>query len=168
MFSPTKNFGLATLLQRIAFLRLSPYCEAFSMWYRAMGGGTFFKVGGTSACWKEITANFVVWIGNCGVTSIEIWRHYIYIIWRSKLHYFRQNYIAMKTHRWTTWNSNRLLQGRPRSSASLGLIIRFILTDWIKPFDVCVTEISICVHSAWHYRCPGTLCYVTINEKLSW
>jgi len=30
----------------------------------------------------------------------------------------------MKTYRWTTWNSNRLLQWRPRSKASLGLIIR--------------------------------------------
>jgi len=54
-----------------------------------MGGGTFFKVGGgTSARWKEIIANFVVWIGNCGVTSIEIWRHYIYTIWTTKLRYF--------------------------------------------------------------------------------
>jgi len=49
MFSPSKNFGLATLLQRIAFLRLFPYHEAFSMWCRAMGGGTFFKVGGAQA-----------------------------------------------------------------------------------------------------------------------
>jgi len=48
-------------------------------------------------------------------------------IWRSKLHYFRQNYTTMETYRWTTWNTNKLLQGRPRSSASLGLIIRFIL-----------------------------------------
>ena len=35
----------------------------------------FSKWGGTSARWKEIIANFVVWIGNCDVTSIEIWRH---------------------------------------------------------------------------------------------
>jgi len=33
----------------------------------------------------------------------------------------------MKAHRWTTRDSNRLLQRRLRSSASLGLIIRFIL-----------------------------------------
>jgi len=39
-----------------------------------MGGGTFSKVGGTSARRKTIE-NFVVWIGNCDVTSIEIWRH---------------------------------------------------------------------------------------------
>jgi len=70
-----------------------------------------------------------------------------------------------ETYPWTTCNSNRLLQGRPRSSASFGLIIRFILTDWIKPFDACVTEISICFHSGWHYRWPVTLCYVPINEK---
>jgi len=122
-----------------------------------MGGGTFFKVGGTRARSKEIIANCVVWIGNCDVTSIGIWRHYIYIIWRSKLHYFRQNYTTMKTYWWTTWNPNRLLQGWPRSSASLGLIIRFIPTDWIKPFDACVTEISIYFHFGWHYRCPVTL-----------
>jgi len=133
-----------------------------------MGGGTFFKVGGTSARWKEIIANFVVWIGNCDVTRIEIWLHYIYTIRRSELHHFRQNYATMKTYRWTTWNSNRMLQGRPRSLASLGLIKRFILTEWIKPFDTCVTEISICFHSGRHYRCPVTLCYVTINEKFSW
>jgi len=133
-----------------------------------MGGGTFSKVGGTSARWKEIIANFVVWIGNCDVTSIELWRHYLHTIWRYKLHYFRQNHTTMKAYRRTTWNSNSLLQGRPRSSASLGRIIRFILTDRIKPFDACVTEISICFHSSWHYRCPVTLCYVTINEKFSW
>ena len=40
-----------------------------------MGGGTFFKGGGTRARWKEIVANFVVWVGNCDVTSIEIWCH---------------------------------------------------------------------------------------------
>jgi len=95
----------------------------------------FSKWVGTSARWKEIIANVVVWIGNCDVTSIEIWRHYIYTMWTSKLHYFRQNYTTTKTYRWTNWNWNRLLQGRPRSSASFGLIIRFILTDWIKPFQ---------------------------------
>jgi len=41
---------------------------------------------------------------------------------------FWQNYTTMKTYRWTNWNSNRLLQRRPRSSASLGLTIQFILT----------------------------------------
>ena len=34
-----------------------------------------------------------------------------YVIWRSKLHYSRQNYTTMKTYLRTTWNSNRLLQG---------------------------------------------------------
>jgi len=133
-----------------------------------MSGGTFFKVGGYKCTLKKFIVNFVVWIGNCDVTSIEIWRHCIYTIWRSKLHCFRKNYTTMKTYRWTTWNSNRLLQGRPRSSTSLGLIKRFILTDWIKPFDACVTEISICFHSGWHYRCPVTLRYVTTNDKFSW
>jgi len=125
----------------------------------SMGGGTFFKVGGgTSARWKEIIAKFVFWIGNCDVTCIEIWRHYLFTTWRSKLHDFRQNYTTMKTYRWTTWNSKRLLQRRARSSASLELLILFILTDWIKPFDACATEISICFHSGWQYRCPVTLC----------
>ena len=111
------------------YLHLKPWvAEPISKW------------GGTNARWKEYIAKFVVWIGNCDVTSIEIWRHYIYTIWRSKLHYLRQNYTAKKTYRWTTWNSNRLLQGRRTSSALLGLIIRFILTDWIKPLDACVTE----------------------------
>jgi len=62
---------------------------------------------------------FVVRFGNCDVTSIEILRHYLYTIWRSKLHYFRQNYTTKKTYRWTTWKSNRLFQGWARSSASL-------------------------------------------------
>ena len=113
----------------------------------------FSKWGGTSARWKEIVAKFFDLFRNCDVTSIEIWRHYLYTIQSAKMHYFRQNYATMTTYRWTTWNSNRLLQGRPRSSASLGRIIRFILTDWIKPFDACVTEISICFHSGWDYRC---------------
>ena len=29
----------------------------------------------------------MVWIGNCDVTNIDIWSHYIYTIWRSKLAY---------------------------------------------------------------------------------
>jgi len=29
-----------------------------------------------------------------------------------------------------------------------------IYSNWIKPFDACVTAISICFHSGWHYRCP--------------
>jgi len=61
-----------------------------------IGGGTLFKVGGgTSALRKDFIANFVVWIGSCDVTSIELWHHYIYTIWRSKLYYFRQNYTTM-------------------------------------------------------------------------
>jgi len=41
---------------------------------KCMGGGTIFKVGGTTARQKTIE-NFVVWIGNCDVTIIETWRH---------------------------------------------------------------------------------------------
>jgi len=92
-----------------------------------MGGGTFFKVGGHKCTLKKIIANFVVWIGNCDVRRIEIWRHYLYILWRSKLHYFRQNYTIMKTYRWATSNSNRLLQGQPRSLASLVMVTSSLL-----------------------------------------
>jgi len=41
------------------------------------GGGTFSKVGGTSAR-QKIYNIFVIWIENCDVTSIEIWCHYPY------------------------------------------------------------------------------------------
>jgi len=27
----------------------------------------------------------------------------------------------------------------------------------MQPFEVCVTEVSICFHSGWHYRCSVTL-----------
>jgi len=40
-----------------------------------------------------------------------------------------KNLTIMKNYWWTTWNSNRLLLERPRSAASLELIIRFILTE---------------------------------------
>ena len=76
---------------------------------RCMGGGTFFKVGAQVHVKKHIKM-FVVWIGNYDVTWIEIWRHYLYTIWRSKLLQFRQNETTMKMYRWTTWNSNRMLQ----------------------------------------------------------
>ena len=49
-----------------------------------MGGVTFFKVGGGHKCTsKNLQTICVVWIGNCDVTSIEIWRHYLCTIWRS-------------------------------------------------------------------------------------
>ena len=37
----------------------------------------FSKWGGTSAHQKNCKKFFVVWISNCDVTSIEVWRHYI-------------------------------------------------------------------------------------------
>jgi len=46
----------------------------------SIGGGTFFKVGGAQAHVKKLQKNFVVWIGNCDVTNIEIWHHYLYTI----------------------------------------------------------------------------------------
>jgi len=39
-------------------------------------------------------------------------------------------------------------------------------TDWMQPFEPCITEISICSHSGWHYHCFLTL--RAMNEKLSW
>ena len=83
------------------------------------GWWNFFQSGGHKGTSEINYSKFLIWIGNRDVTSIEIWRHYIYTMWRSKLHYLRQNYTTTKTYGWTTWNSNRLLQGRPRSSASL-------------------------------------------------
>ena len=41
--------------------------------------------------------------------------------------------------------------------------------EWVQPFEVCVTEISICFHSGWHYRWSVTL--VTqqwTSKKFSW
>ena len=142
---PSRNIPTKLTIKRL----LAKFRETGSVRIDIMGGGTFFKVGGTSARWKEIIANFVVLIGNCDVTSIELWRHYIYTIYRSKLHYFRQNYTTMKTYRWTTWNSNRLLQGRLHVN-SVTRAHHTIYSDWIKPFDACVIEIAICFHSGWH------------------
>jgi len=115
---------------------------------------------------KKLLHNFLFWLRNCDITCIEIWRLFLYTIWRSKFHYFRQNYTTVTTYRWTTSNSNRLLHGRTRSSASLGRIIRFILNDWIKPFEACVTEISICFHSGWDYRCQPE--WKQIEKKRAW
>ena len=71
----------------------------------------------------------MVWIGNCDVTSIGISRHYVYTIWRSKLPCFRQNYITIKTYRWTTWNANRLLQGDPGQQRHSGSSYNL---DWLN------------------------------------
>jgi len=96
---------------------LQPWvAEPFSMW------------GGHKCTSKELYKFFMVWIGHCNITSIEIWCHHLCNTWRSKLHYFRQNYTTVKTHRLSTWNSNRLWHGRPMSTVSHGLIVRIILT----------------------------------------
>jgi len=44
-----------------------------------------------------------------------------------------------------------------------------IYSDWIKPFDACVTEISICFHSGWHYFCSVTLVdnFSTVEKRMS-
>jgi len=87
---------------------------------------------------------------------------------KSKLHYFRQNYTTIKRIGEPPEIQIDWYRCDSMSSASLALIIRFILTDWIKPFDACVTEIFICFHSGWYYPCPVKLCYVTINERNSY
>jgi len=99
-----------------------------------------YQVCGATTMYRE-------WKGGNGTKKFE--KHW------SNLHYFRQIYTTMKTYQWTTWNSNRLLQGWPKSTASLGLI-HTIYSDWIKPFDACVTEISIYFHYGWNYRCSVT------------
>jgi len=75
-----------------------------------------------------------------------------YTIWRSKLHYVRHNYTTMKTYLWATWNSNRLLQEWLQVN-SVTRAHHALYASWLQPFEVCVTEISICFHSRWHYRC---------------
>jgi len=100
----------------------------------SMGGGTLFKVGGTSARWKETIENYLVSIGNwrhkhrnmkydvITYTPYEgpndtyldkttpLWTPYegpndTYLDKTTPL----WNYTTMKTYRWTTWNSNNLL-----------------------------------------------------------
>jgi len=80
-----------------------------------MGGGTFFKMVGTSARQKKHRK--FLWFELVSVTSQAL-----------EYDISTYNYTTVKTYRLTTWNSNELLQGRPRLTASLGLIIRFILT----------------------------------------
>jgi len=77
-------------------------------------------------------------------------------IWKSKLHYFRQNYTTMETYLWTTWNSNRLVLGWLQVN-SFTRAHHAIYPDWLQPFELCVTEISIYIHSGWHDRCSVTL-----------
>jgi len=86
-----------------------------------MGGGTFFKMGGhkfTSKNYRKI-----LWLELATVTSQALKYGVIACTPYEGLNYiiFRQNYTTMKTYRRITWNSNRLLQWRPRSTASLRL-----------------------------------------------
>ena len=127
----------------------------------SIGGGTFFKVRGHKCTLKNYRK--CLWLELATVTSQALNDYVI-----TCTPYEGLNYTTMKTYRWTTWNSNRLLQRRPNSSASLWLIMRFILTNWIKPFDAWVTEISIWFHSGWHYHCPVTRREIlTITSPLS-
>ena len=89
-------FGIATVVSLSkANAQITNQSEGNIMFWRVigysrpwvMGGGTFFKVGrGTSARQDNCRKIIVVWIGDCDVTSIEIWRHFLHTIWRSKLH----------------------------------------------------------------------------------
>ena len=79
---------------------------------------------------KKLLHIFLFWLRNCDITCIEIWRLFLYTIWRSKFHYFRQNYTTVTTYRWTTSNSNRLLHGRTRQV-------------------ICVTRANHTIHFEW-------------------
>jgi len=99
-------------------------------WVRAWVADPFSKWGGTSP--RQRNYRKFLWFEWAIVTSSALKYDVItYTLCGSfKFHYFRQKYTTIKTYRWTTWNSNRLLQGGPRLTASLGIIIRFILTEW--------------------------------------
>ena len=99
-----------------------------------------FRKWGAQVHVKETIEKF------CGL-NWQQWRHnnqnmmsLTYTTRRSKLHYFRKNCTSMKTYRWTTWNSNRLLQGRFQDN-NVTRAHHTIYTDLIKPFDACITEI---------------------------
>jgi len=65
-------------------------------------------------------------------------------------------------------NSHAYTQGRFQVSSDTG-VHHATYAEWVQPFEVCVTEISICFHSGWHYRCSVTL--VTqqwTSKKFSW
>jgi len=54
--------------RHVAFIKV----VSFSKMTILMGGGTFFKVGGHKCTLKRNYSKFVVGVGNCDVTSIEI------------------------------------------------------------------------------------------------
>jgi len=127
--------------------------EPFSMW------------GGTSACQKNYRKIFC--IGNYDVTSIEIWRHYLYTIWRSKLPYFETKlhhyeYLSVKhlKFKWAVTGATQV-NCVTRANDTIFMVIpqahHTNYTDGIKPFEACVAEISVCFHSDWHYCCSVTL-----------
>ena len=73
-----------------------------------MGGGTFFTVGGYKCTSKNYRT--FLWFELASVTSQASKYDVItYALYEGLNYYFRQNYTTMKTHRWNTWNSNRLL-----------------------------------------------------------
>ena len=89
-----------------------------------------------------------------------------YTIWRSKLHYFRQNYTTMKTCLWITWNSNRLLKGdsrqRRHSGSSRDLCWLIATVRRLRHWNF---------HSLSFWLAISLLCdvsYVTVNETFSW
>ena len=119
------------------------------------GWRNLFQSGGAQVHIKKLRKMCVVWIGNCDVTSIEILRRCLYNIWRSKLHYFRQ-----LTPLWKRIGEPPEIQIGCYGGTQVNSVTRAhrtIYSDWIKPFDACVTGISICFHSGWHYCCSVTL-----------
>ena len=90
-----------------------------------------------------------------------------YTIWKSKSHYFRQNYTTMKTYLWTIWNSNRLFSGvtpgQQRHSGSSHDL------SWLIATGRALCHWNFHLLSFW--LALSLLCdvsYVTVNEKFWW
>ena len=117
-----------------------------------MGGGTFFKVGGQVHV-KKLKKIFVVWIGIVTSQALE-YDVMNYTVQKSKLHRYQ-------IYRWTTWNSNRLLQEQLQIN-SVTRVHCTIYTDWMQSFEACITK--ICIHSGWHYCCSVMFVTARSNE----
>ena len=131
-----------------------------------MGGGTFFKVRGHK-CTSKKYINFL-WFELATVTSHALKRDVIactpyeglnYTIWDKIKPLWKligeTPEIQLGCYRgdpgqqlyWNQWYCFMII---PQAHHT-------IYTDWVKPFEACVTEISICSHSGWHNRCSVTL-----------
>jgi len=130
-----------------------------------------FKVGGTNARQKTIENFFVVWIGKCDVTSIEIWRHYLCTIWKSKLQY---TILSKITPLWKRIDEPPEIQigcwrGDPGQQR-----------HWSSSYDKspsCWLNKTVRRLRHWNFHLLSfwlalpllcAICYVTINEKFTW